>query len=105
MNLGDTEACALLGRLAPVDTEAQEVDSIVAAHGEDPGRRLAQRSLASWVTQIVHGEQGLAQAQDASAILFSGRSFEGFGARDLVVLFNDVPTTTVRSPGSDGSVA
>lgn len=47
-----------------------EIETIVASHDADPGRRAAQRALADTVTQYVHGPDGLAEACAVTEALF-----------------------------------
>jgi tyrosyl-tRNA synthetase len=47
-----------------------EIESVVAAHGENPGLRTAQRRLAAEVTALVHGQAEVDAAVLASAALF-----------------------------------
>ena len=49
-----------------------EIESARQAVAENPGSREAQRLLASEVTRLVHGEQGLASARRITDALFSG---------------------------------
>ncbi len=63
-----------------------------------PEKREAQKVLAEEVTRAVRGEEGLARAQRATAVLFGG-SLEGVSASDLEAIFKNVPSATV--PASD----
>jgi tyrosyl-tRNA synthetase len=49
-----------------------EIAAIADDHAKKPGARAAQRVLAEHVTRLVHGDDGLAQAQAATRALFSG---------------------------------
>jgi tyrosyl-tRNA synthetase len=49
-----------------------EIAAIADEHAKNPGARAAQRVLAEHVTRLVHGDDGLAQAQAATRALFSG---------------------------------
>jgi tyrosyl-tRNA synthetase len=40
----------------------EEIESLIATHQEDPGRRQLHRTLAEEITQRLHGEEGLADA-------------------------------------------
>jgi tyrosyl-tRNA synthetase len=57
----------------------------------EPEKRGAQRRLAEEVTRIVHGEDELAKAQRASAVLF-GAELDDLEAADIVDIFSDVPS-------------
>jgi len=49
-----------------------EITSVLAEHAADPGKRLAQRTLAAHVTEFVHGKAGLETAEAATRALFTG---------------------------------
>jgi tyrosyl-tRNA synthetase len=61
---------------------------------ERPEAREAQRVLAREVTRLVHGEGELARAERASAALFGG-SLRDADPDDLLLVFEDVPSTTM----------
>jgi tyrosyl-tRNA synthetase len=58
--------------LQPLD----EVNAVIAAHEVDPGKRLAQRALATEMTSLVHGAEAAAAANDAAGVLFGGDPME-----------------------------
>jgi tyrosyl-tRNA synthetase len=64
------------------------------AVAEAPEAREAQRTLAREVTRLVHGESELARAERASAALFGG-SLRDAEPDDLLLVFEDVPSTTM----------
>ena len=70
-----------------------------AARNEDPGKRESQTTLAREMTQMVHGDQGLAIAERAKSILFGGGSIEGLDDGSLNQIFADVPSCEL--PRSD----
>ena len=49
-----------------------EIDALAARVGEAPEKREAQRALAREVTRLVHGEDGLREAEARTATLFGG---------------------------------
>ena len=71
----------------------------IAGHEEtlasQPQKREAQRTLALTVTEMVHGPNGVAAAQKATAVLFGGE-IEGFSAAELLDVFADVPSTRMQ---------
>jgi tyrosyl-tRNA synthetase len=73
----------------------EEIAAIVAEHAEDPGRRSAQRRLASEVTAWVHGASSAEAAEAASAILFGGAITRETPAEALELLAGETPTTEV----------
>lgn len=72
--------------MRPVD----EIEEIVAKHMEEPHKREGQRLLAEELTQLIHGEDGLRRAKQASEILF-GSEIEGLSDKELTSIFADVP--------------
>ncbi len=74
-----------------------EIDEITTEHQGNPGARLAQRTLAEEVTRIVHGDEGLAAAQRATAVLFGDEPLEGLDDRTLADAFETAPSTTLEA--------
>jgi len=70
----------------------EELDALLAEHQTDPGRRAAQRALAAELTRLVHGPEGLAAAERATAVLF-GAEIDRLGDQELLAIFADVPST------------
>jgi len=68
-----------------------EIEPLLAEHQSDPGRRTAQRRLATELTQLVHGPEGLAAAQRATEIFF-GAEISQLSDRELSGIFADVPS-------------
>ena len=71
-----------------------EVAALDAATEERPHERAAQKALAREVTERVHGADGLAKAEQATAVLFGG-AIEGLGAGEVEEIFHDVPSSEV----------
>jgi tyrosyl-tRNA synthetase len=53
-----------------------EIETVIQEHSKDPGLRLAQKSLAKAVTNLVHGEQKMNSAQTVTDFL-TGRRLIG----------------------------
>ena len=67
-NVADADALAYIKAFTFIDSQRlEEIEQELRAH---PERRLAQRTLASEVTQLVHGSVGLASAQRITSALF-----------------------------------
>ena len=79
-----------------------EIEALEAAHAEAPHLRSGQRALAEDVTRFVHGEAALAQAQRATAVLFTG-DVEGVPAATLEQIFADVPSASVNRADLDAA--
>ncbi len=91
-NVQDDDVMRCIAYLTEIERE--EYESLVAATEADPGRRAAQNRLAEWMTQLVHGEEGLAAALRASKILFGGEIGKQTDA-SLGEIFADVPSRDV----------
>ena len=90
MNVADADIERFLLQLTllPVD----ECRAVAAAHAQAPHRRDGQRRLARETTNLVHGAEATAAAEEASAILFGG-SPAGASEQALVFLATEVPTS------------
>jgi len=81
-----------------------EIESLIARHDENPGKRELQRTLAQHATQILHGTDAMENAEAAGKALFSGE----VGTLDqetLVEVFASVPTTEHAKSDLDGDGA
>ncbi len=93
INTADGDVVSYLRQLTLLDME--EIEAARQAVAENPGSRAAQRLLASEVTRLVHGEQGLASARRITDALFSG-SVESLTAVDFEQLALDgIECTTI----------
>jgi len=75
--------------------DAEAIGALSQAVAERPGAREAQRVLAQEVTRLVHGADELRRAERASAVLFGG-SLREASLEDLLLVFDDVPSTRVE---------
>lgn len=78
---------------------AEEIQALKEAHEADPGLRPMQKRLAAEVTTMVHGEEALKAAQEASQILFSNKAGEALHSLDeqtLLDVFEGVPQFEVE---------
>jgi tyrosyl-tRNA synthetase len=75
--------------MRPVD----ELDDVLARHGDAPERRHAQRELARELTTLVHGADAARAAEEAADVLFGGdptsATLEG-----LEAVAREVPSST-----------
>ena len=70
----------------------ESIEAIEEATRTAPDQRLAQRTLAEELTRMVHGENGLRSAEQASAALFGG-TLAGLNAVDLLAVFTQAPSS------------
>ncbi len=92
-NVEDTDVMRCIAYLTEI--ERDEYDSLDEATKSDPGRRTAQIRLAEWMTQLVHGDEGLDAVNRASKILFGGEIGKQTDA-SLGEIFADVPSKDVE---------
>jgi tyrosyl-tRNA synthetase len=92
LNVSDADVLVCLRYLTEIDFEEyRELESAVA---QDPGQRQSQRRLASWMTELIHGRDGLESAQRATEYLF-GAEISNLTDQQLMEIFHDVPSATV----------
>ena len=72
-----------------------EIGELERALADHPERRDAQRQLARDVTEMVHGTEQVSRAERAAAVLFGG-SLAGASVDDILTIFDDVPSVTVK---------
>ncbi len=72
----------------------EHIDALVRAHEADPGKRAAQRLLASDVTARVHGGDVVRRVEAASRILFGDTKLREADGATLAVVAGEVPVWT-----------
>ncbi|MEL7335154.1 MAG: tyrosine--tRNA ligase, partial [Planctomycetota bacterium] len=88
MRVDDADVMRCIAFLTEIPRD--EYDTLQQSVADEPHARAAQKRLAQWMTQFVHGDDGLRRAQHASKILFGGE-FGGLSDQDLLEIFADVP--------------
>lgn len=76
----------------------EEIEELIVQHNEAPHQRLLQKRLAEEVTQLVHGQDALQMAVDASQILFGKNvtdTLRKLDERTLLSVFEGVPTFNI----------
>jgi len=89
INLDDADVGRCLRFFTELDR--QQIESLLAEHGSEPGRRTAQRRLAAELTRLVHGPEGLAAAERATEIFF-GAEISELSDAELAGIFAEVPS-------------
>ena len=92
LNTDDQDAVRYLKYFTLLDRS--QIQVLEAELREAPHKRGAQRALAREVTRLVHGESGLARAEQATQVLFGG-GLEGLDAEEIADVFADVPSSQV----------
>ena len=88
-NVADDDAGKCLRFLTELPHD--EIASLDTARQQEPHLRVSQKRLAEALTRLVHGEQGLATAQRATAVFF-GAEIDHLNDTQLVEIFADVPS-------------
>ncbi len=89
LNVDDADAGKCLRFLTELPHE--EIEALDAARAADAGKRDSQRRLAEALTQLVHGDAGLAAARRATEIFF-GAEIGDASDQKLAEIFADVPS-------------
>lgn len=74
----------------------EEIANIITAHQADPGKRIAQRFLASEITSLVHGANASREAEAAAEILFGADPTQA-SREALSAVAHEVPCTSVTT--------
>lgn len=99
INVADADVGTCLRFLT--DLDRQEIESLLAEHESDPGRRAAQRRLAAELTGLVRGQEGLTTAERATEIFF-GAEIGRLSDAQLEGIFADVPSKGLPREGLSG---
>ncbi|MHB8901928.1 MAG: tyrosine--tRNA ligase [Thermoguttaceae bacterium] len=73
------------------DLNEERIEAVVADHRVAPEKRQGQRTLATELTRLVHGDAGLTAAQKATDIFF-GAEISQLDDGQLTAIFADVPS-------------
>ncbi|MDX1659645.1 MAG: tyrosine--tRNA ligase [Nitriliruptorales bacterium] len=90
LNTDDRDVARFLKLFTFLDL--QEIAEIEREHAADPTARLGQQRLAEEATRIIHGDDGLADAQRATKILFGDEPFAGLDDATLADAFEHAPS-------------
>lgn len=100
INVADDDAGRCLRMLTELPRE--EIEQLDRARLERPHLRESQKRLAEELTRLVHGEDALAAAQRASAILF-GAEIDDLTDAQLAEIFADVPSRALPRTRLEGT--
>ncbi len=80
----------------------EEIQALLAEQARDPGKRPAQRHLATEMTSRVHGEAVARSVVEASRLLFGGTDLRAAGADVLRVLSQELPVVKLARAELEG---
>ena len=98
-NTDDADVMRCIAFLTEI--EQDEYNELAAQTADDPGRCAAQNRLAEWMTQFVHGDEGLASAKRATEIFFGGQIGDATDDQ-LSEIFADVQSCELDRSELDG---
>jgi len=90
LNASDEDARGWIKVFTFLDQES--IESLIARHDENPGKRELQRTLAQEATRILHGQDAMENAEAAGKALFSG-DIGSLDEQTMIEVFASVPTT------------
>jgi tyrosyl-tRNA synthetase len=92
LNVSDEEAEKYIKIFTSLERDV--IEALIEEHRQDPGRRTLQKRLAEEVTVMVHSQEDLEMAKEASNILFGKSTKESLLKLDeqtFLDVFNGVP--------------
>ena len=101
VNVADSDVLMCLRFLTEIDQE--EYQSLEKSVADEPHRREAQKRLAGWLTEFLHGSDGLNTAKRATEIFF-GAEIEDLSDAQLLEIFADVPSGTISHDALSGGL-
>jgi len=90
LNLDDMGVIEYLKIFTLLDKES--INDIESQFKENPGERLAQKTLAYEVTKLVHGEDRTESVIRVTGVLFGEESIDTLKSEDIDLLSGEIPT-------------
>lgn len=87
----DSERFIKMFTLIPLD----KINEMIARHRENPSKRMLQRRLAEYMTDMVHGKEALDGVQQATAFLFGGIDIKDVDENGWKFVKSEVSTVEV----------
>ena len=94
VHVNDEDVMRCIAYLTEIDKD--EYDELAERTDKAAGERAAQKRLAQWMTELVHGSEGLQSAERATTILFGG-DIGNTPDAELQEIFADVPSCDVTT--------
>ena len=98
-NIADEDTGKCLRFLTELSRD--EITVLDKSREEEPAKRESQIRLAEELTQLIHGEEGLAAAKKATEIFF-GAEIEDLTDAELGQIFSDVPNSEIAATELEG---
>ena len=93
INTTDIDAESFIKKftLIPLD----EINKIIEEHRENPSKRLLQKTLAEYMTEMIHGKDALNGVEQATEFLFGGADINDIDDNAWKFIKSEVPTVEV----------
>lgn len=93
INTTDIDAESFIKKftLIPLD----QINEMIGQHRENPSKRMLQRRLAEYMTEMVHGKEALDGVQQATAFLFGGVKISDVSEKAWETIKSEVSTVEV----------
>jgi tyrosyl-tRNA synthetase len=101
INTTDVDAESFIKKftLIPLD----EINKMIEEHRENPSKRLLQKTLAEYMTEMIHGKDALNGVEQATEFLFGGADINDIDDNAWKFIKSEVPTVEVsRDTFADG---
>jgi tyrosyl-tRNA synthetase len=99
INLDDDDAGRCL--LRRTELSLAEIHALAEARAANPAARESQKRLAAELTRLVHGDEGLSAARQATEIFF-GAEIASLDDNALAEIFADVPSSEFPRAALEG---
>jgi tyrosyl-tRNA synthetase len=93
INTTDIDAESFIKKftLIPID----EINKMIEEHRENPSKRLLQKTLAEYMTEMIHGKDALNGVEQATEFLFGGADINDIGDNAWKFIKSEVPTVEI----------
>jgi tyrosyl-tRNA synthetase len=93
INTTDIDAESFIKKftLIPLD----EINKMIEEHSENPSKRLLQKTLAEYMTEMIHGKDALNGVEQATEFLFGGADVNDIDDNAWKFIKSEVPTVEV----------
>ena len=87
----DSERFIKMFTLIPLD----EINGMIEQHRENPSKRMLQRILAEYMTEMIHGKEALESVKQATEFLFGGIDISDVSEKAWETIKSEVSTVEV----------
>lgn len=103
LNVDDETAEDLIKIYTLIDRA--EVEALITRHRENPSERVLQKTLAKYVTRLIHGGERAEQVEHITRMLLGEASFDDLLDEDFAVLEKEIPVVERVATAVNGTDA